>query len=442
MSLEKFHISKLGLLQFGFLLLTSITVYSQDIYDRKISVSEWIYEMVECTEDEYWLKNAKIIWDEDNKSDNFYNYRVDNRDELDSILETRALKVKCQVILFNCDFSKSIGKRISHIEFQNKVSFQKCRGPLGRIEDCIFRKGFEVHDSKISTLQLRNNKFYSKVKFYNSELIRFLIYGSTFHSTFSFKSCASDQFILYKSKFDFVEPSEEIPRAEFSSLLLVKDMEIHSCEFTSTGQPAVVDIRLQTSKLFLDGNTFNNVILDLSAANAEQALYVSDNKFEYLGLDGTNYSLINSTIEWDQIRNFKIGYWYPRDYSKEPYLAKSDSELAAKPQFDEMMRIYNKLFQMYKQSGNRESANSCYIEMKDIETRRLNYLYRQNPSTGRLFDWRLNQFLKLFCDYGTNPVKSLIISMWIILGFACIYFFTYSNWDKINRSFLVSRYRK
>ncbi len=35
----------------------------------------------------------------------------------------------------------------------------------------------------------------------------------------------------------------------------------------------------------------------------------------------------------------------------------------------------------------------------------------------------MNVFLKVFCDYGTNPVKSMIWSFYVMLGFGLFYFF-------------------
>jgi len=80
--------------------------------------------------------------------------------------------------------------------------------------------------------------------------------------------------------------------------------------------------------------------------------------------------------------------------------------------------------------------------MKDIETRRLNFLYRTNPTLINYFNWRLNQFLKFFCDYGTSPGKSLIISLYVVLAFSVFYFFFYSDWDRINRSFFIRKSNK
>ena len=97
---------------------------------------------------------------------------------------------------------------------------------------------------------------------------------------------------------------------------------------------------------------------------------------------------------------------------------------------------------MYRTQGDIESANACYKQMKDMETRKYHHLYKQNPSVNKWFNWRFNQFLKYFSEYGTNPVQSLIISMWTILIFAAVYFFFYSDWDSINKTFLIKQHRK
>jgi hypothetical protein len=80
--------------------------------------------------------------------------------------------------------------------------------------------------------------------------------------------------------------------------------------------------------------------------------------------------------------------------------------------------------------------------MKDVETSRLKYLYHEEGGLTNLFNWKLNQFLKFFSDYGTSPVKSLIISLYVVLGFAALYFFFYSDWDQINRTFLMRKHQK
>ena len=56
------------------------------------------------------------------------------------------------------------------------------------------------------------------------------------------------------------------------------------------------------------------------------------------------------------------------------------------------------------------------------------------------FNWKGSIFLKWYSDYGTNPFKALSYCFWAMLYFAMFYFFFYSDWDKIDRSFLIKRF--
>ena len=47
----------------------------------------------------------------------------------------------------------------------------------------------------------------------------------------------------------------------------------------------------------------------------------------------------------------------------------------------------------------------------------------------------MNVFLDAFCDYGTNPLKSLYISFYVMLSFAVLYFFLPHNFGHYNESF-------
>jgi hypothetical protein len=109
---------------------------------------------------------------------------------------------------------------------------------------------------------------------------------------------------------------------------------------------------------------------------------------------------------------------------------------------NDLMALYNKLYNSFKVRGDKISANACYIEMKELETVLLEQQYKKDMKLKSWFYHKLNLFLFYFCDYGTSPVKALMRSMWTILGFALIYFFVYSEWDKISRSFLIERHKK
>ncbi len=131
---------------------------------------------------------------------------------------------------------------------------------------------------------------------------------------------------------------------------------------------------------------------------------------------------------WDYFKGFKIR------------ISKSDLEYHSnKHQFSELLKVYTDLFNQYKLRGDLESANGCYAEKKQVETRRWKYLFEQNKSFESFFRWQLNVFLNYFTDYGTNPAKAVIKSGWVILLFSIFYLFFPSDWDVSNRSQLLSK---
>ncbi|TNE55774.1 MAG: two pore domain potassium channel family protein [Bacteroidetes bacterium] len=108
--------------------------------------------------------------------------------------------------------------------------------------------------------------------------------------------------------------------------------------------------------------------------------------------------------------------------------------------YDTEMSSYGTLYNFYKEKFNKRNANEVYIELKDLETQRLEHLYHTKPSTSGFFKWKMNQFLKVFSDYGTNPTKSIIFSMYVILLFGAIYLFFPNSWDYHGKYRIVHRY--
>ena len=51
----------------------------------------------------------------------------------------------------------------------------------------------------------------------------------------------------------------------------------------------------------------------------------------------------------------------------------------------------------------------------------------------------MNSFLDRFSDYGTNPVKSIIYALRVILIFSIFYFFFHNDWDFLTRDRLRNR---
>tara|TARA_R110002073_G_C9449183_1_gene577943 strand:- start:328 stop:2046 length:1719 start_codon:yes stop_codon:yes gene_type:complete len=102
--------------------------------------------------------------------------------------------------------------------------------------------------------------------------------------------------------------------------------------------------------------------------------------------------------------------------------------------------LKGKFLNHYRTIHNTVWANEVYIEMKDLETQRLAFLHNQNPSFKGFFTWKINQFLKVFSAYGTEPARAVVFSMYVILLFAFIYLLFPNSWDSHGRKRIMNRY--
>ncbi len=109
--------------------------------------------------------------------------------------------------------------------------------------------------------------------------------------------------------------------------------------------------------------------------------------------------------------------------------------------FNEEIKLYGRLLDLYDSQHNSKSANGAFIQIKELETKRQKFLYEQNPSFDGFFQWKINSFLKIFSDYGTKPSKAIVFSIYVILLFALFYLFTPNSWDTLNRNRLIRRIR-
>ena len=94
----------------------------------------------------------------------------------------------------------------------------------------------------------------------------------------------------------------------------------------------------------------------------------------------------------------------------------------------------------FKSDGNIESYNAVFIESKDIQNSRLKMLYLDNPSFQTFFRWRLSELLNFYVRYGTDPARAIVISQYIMVAFAILFFFFPSVWDTTSKKKLFENY--
>ncbi|MGB1004646.1 MAG: ion channel [Salibacteraceae bacterium] len=228
---------------------------------------------------------------------------------------------------------------------------------------------------------------------------------------------------------------------------------IHNSTFGSknSGDSMWVDITGEMQALNLENDTFNIPVVFGHNSNVAKSVNIFNCQFDKLSVQNVTLpeNLFKTYLKWSQIRGklvFTNEYFIPHEKggvwlkSRQNYHSfHTDSSISHTPYFDKLKNSANQLYAIYKTQGDMESANACYADIKEFETKRWKYLYQQDKSFETFFRWQLHNTLSYFSDYGTNPAKSVIKSGWIILLFAIFYLFFPSDWDISTKSELFSK---
>ena len=411
----------------------STNLFSQNNYKRKISISEWIEEMEKCKVQEYWLEDTEIYYDE--SADSLYHWNQ-ARPKPSGKNPKIDKSISPIVIIRNCKLPDSKAFQIRNIVFQNNISFGDCEGAGQLIfYNCTFKQGLDFLNSNLIQLSFEYCSIQQRAVVVESQI-----------SMFSFKNCSF--YLDNKAVKSIYEIGYEIANKSYQHLFYIHQNEkrinsfyLSNCKLEPTEVIPIFSFNGgKYDLIYIEGVNFSNSIVSFNNCSVKENFTVQDCKFHLpLGMYKLNFPKDNTSFNWSQLDSVGLGLY--EDYLQ-PYTNKTDTLFSDVSLFNELNSSYRKFFSMYRTQGDIESANACYKQMKDMETRRYYHLYQQNPSIVSWFNWRFNQFLKYFSEYGTNPVQSLIISMWTILFFAAVYFFFYSDWDGVNRTFLIKQHRK
>jgi hypothetical protein len=111
-----------------------------------------------------------------------------------------------------------------------------------------------------------------------------------------------------------------------------------------------------------------------------------------------------------------------------------------KESLDDLMLTQLKILRILELQGS-DLRNDVFRKIKQIKKAKSEYDYQfSKPDLEKWFLWKGSQFLDWYSDYGMNPFKALSYCFKAMLWFALFYFFFYSDWDKIDRRFLIKRF--
>jgi hypothetical protein len=340
------------------------------------------------------------------------------------------IKIKKCVDFSQCTFSEVYWLLFNNMEFEEALSFHHCSNIKFMFKDCVFKSSFLFTNlCQIDFIEFENCTF---------ERGFALVENSTVSQHLKFTNC---KFIYNESylKNPRVNKSQYLigalpacpPYFQFTENQQEYDLSFNGCYFAAVNDTAFANsLYINLVHSSFKSIEFNkcevNVPVDIAFGDVANQFKFVDSKLTTLVADAINFNSSNAKLDWKIFAKQKIAIKNELGkFIKGNDIIKSQN----KYDFETLISVYALFYSSYKQQGNRRSANACYVEWKDIETHYMARELKNRFTTDTWFSWFMNIFLKIFCDYGTNPLKSLGWSLAVMLAFTVIFMVYLWNFD-------------
>jgi len=208
---------------------------------------------------------------------------------------------------------------------------------------------------------------------------------------------------------------------------------------------SISNFRLEKVGVFAFSENTIDGIVDLSRVLVERRVNLKDNVFNgSICLSDFIFPEHFNKIYWDQLAGRKLNIikkMASRQYGGlivYPYNSTTDS--LVDENHKDLIMTYKALHSIFVDNGDTESANGVYAEKKDLEGTRLKYLYEKFGGFRPYINYKLNRLLKFYTNHGTDPALAILISIYVLLGFAVFYMFFPSDWDITSKSRLLRNF--
>ncbi|WP_421763961.1 ion channel [Ekhidna sp.] len=454
----------IGLFLLSFLTLNCLA-QKEEIEFEEYSYTEFFQMIEEETDSVFRLENAIIKYG-DPKDSLFFLTQLGtekNFNREDTIAVTK--EVRLENVLFSNSVPDSLsnpseGKgrlrsTLYQIRFLEEVWLKNC--DLLSVDRCVFDKLFNVkYDDRYPVV--KDQWIQSGFASWND------IKNSTFFGGVDYSSLTNEYINTNWGLIScIIHPAKD---GLGNSFWYRKQFNFWITDCTFLGEGPLIIRALEGDQLNIDRNQFGKqqVSMQIGTEGPIQRIEISQNNFDNIILMTLPVLKEDDNVDWDQFRNgiinrdaYNLFYDYRTVYkidSLEDFIHDDDFYSTknieyyfnsarikdAKVNRDEM-KLLGKLYNHYRQQHAAKFANGVFIEMKDLETANLAYIYQENPTFDSFFQWKINQFLKLFADYGTRPSKAIVFAVYVIAFFALIYLFFPNSWDAHGRTRIMDRYR-
>ncbi|WP_288955603.1 potassium channel family protein [uncultured Polaribacter sp.] len=422
---------------------------------KKYSHSQF-FELLTSTQEDavFSLKNAFIYIDEEQDSEFYYELK----NGLFSFSNKDTITIKPKIELENVHFEhifEDYGFALHHLKFEKPVVIENTASIV--FSNCVFKQGVYIDVNK----PLDPYITYFENTFEN--------YGNDIAIN---ESIIKKEFIIDVGTIEVFSPifttiSNSILHINANAESNFYINNIRAFDFlnnTCKGESFInfsVDESWRSQILFNDFGEVN-VVLYQAGISSSSVNMISDNIFRktlVLEVENFNKTDVYNWKDWEgkmisyqgyasyvthlhrdkEFQSFSTQELFNNDSIIQKYIHNGGYELENAFKYEK--RLTGSFYDFYKSQYDTDFANKTYVRLKDLETKRYEYLHEQNPSFKTFFTWKINNFLKVFSAYGTDPSKSIIISIYVILVFAFIYLFFPNSWDTINKNRLMKRIR-
>jgi hypothetical protein len=361
------------------------------------------------------LKDVEIIFDR----------AIDNALDQRFVSNGEPIVIKKGVEFVRCKFPALFWYLLRNVVFEDAVGFRHCSQMYAKFKEVTFKKHFFIYETQIEFFEFekcnflhgldigQNTKVADHISFTDCtfSMVPELIRNPRVHDDQNVikNLVAIPPLFRITNRVDPFDLSFDRCRFTLDSAIHNRErftVELHSSQFNSFR--------------FVQG--YSNIPINFSYSFITNQFSVHHCNFEGKVLaEALNFSTGNAKLEWSSFSNSKIAVY---DTEQKIFLFGDVlNRIEDDFYFNTLISTYALFYTTYRQQGNRLSANACYREWKDIETAYLDFLRKRDTHFQVYFSWLMNVFLKVFCDYGTNPIKSMVWSFYVMIGFAVFYFF-------------------
>tara|TARA_R110001632_G_scaffold125748_1_gene239143 strand:- start:5613 stop:7421 length:1809 start_codon:yes stop_codon:yes gene_type:complete len=433
------------------LLITYFIGFSQEAKYKEYSYTEF-FKMIEKEKDSVFkLKDALIKYNP--KTDQRFRTNASPNEKKDTAYVYRNdIVVTKHLELNNIDFSWGFNNRSRELE--------------GVLLDIHFKKSILLED--VASLYIKYCQFDAPVRYSMSNCNRKNPDSSVFRNS---KYIEYSDFFDDFSYFSNCEDSSNNGNTVFTGNTFNPIQKVRGFSFRLVGSQFFVFEEntisnfdyifysvYKNSIVRIIDNFFDSDFIHISKTSQEGKFRWTNNRFSspvFLELDPFSSA---DELDWNQFEKGFVAYNPFMNYTlqtKNRYPVQFSAEMRNRlaKQYIDSVRIYNEeafagetslkshFYSHYRSRYNTQIANKVYIDLKDFETKRLKIEHDQNPGFRSYFKWKVNQFLKLFSDYGTEPSKAIVVSVYVIFFFALIYLFFPNTWDSHGKNRLMNRFR-